>query len=138
MTLLRLNTDPSPQQLRAFALLWLGLLAAAAGWLATRGASHATVGVTAIVAVAIPLAGWAFPRLLRAVFVGLSYATYPIGLVVSAVLLGAVYYLVLTPIGLLARFLGYDPMARRFDPQARSYWIARRPRADLERYFRQS
>jgi hypothetical protein len=138
MTLLRLNTDPSPKQLRAFALLWLGFLAAAAGWLAARGASHTTVGVTAIVAVALPLAGWAFPLVLRAVFVGLSYATYPIGLVVSAVLLGAIYYLVFTPIGLLARLLGYDPMARRFDPQARSYWIARRPRGDLERYFRQS
>jgi ABC-type uncharacterized transport system permease subunit len=118
--------------------VWLGFFAALGGWLAAHGASHAVVGTTAIVALGVPLAGWAFPPLLRIVFVGLSYATYPVGWVVSTVVLCAMYYLVLTPVGLVARLFGYDPLARGFDRQARSYWVARRPREGLEGYFRQS
>ncbi|WP_204840879.1 hypothetical protein [Saccharothrix algeriensis] len=37
-------------------------------------------------------------------------------------LLGALYFLVVTPIGLVARLVR-DPMARRWDENAQSYWI---------------
>ncbi|MBB5120587.1 hypothetical protein [Streptomyces eurocidicus] len=37
-------------------------------------------------------------------------------------LLFAVYYLVVTPVGLVSRRLR-DPLARRWDPRARTYWI---------------
>ncbi len=38
---------------------------------------------------------------MRAVFVGMSYLAWPIGFVVSHVILALVYYLVFTPIGLV-------------------------------------
>ena len=38
-------------------------------------------------------------------------------------LLIAVYYLLVTPAGLLSRLVGRDPLARRWDRGARSYWI---------------
>ena len=47
------------------------------------------------------------------------------------------YYLVLTPIGLIRRISGRDPLHRRFDRDADSYWIARKPASDTKRYFRQ-
>ncbi|MBW2459320.1 MAG: hypothetical protein JRI68_32810 [Deltaproteobacteria bacterium] len=59
-------------------------------------------------------------------------------MVVSTVLLLALYYLVFTPIGLLARLFGYDPMGRRFERQARTYWQPSQPREGVARYFRQS
>jgi len=138
MSLHRLNTDPSPKQLRVFALAWLAFFATAAGMLAWRDASKTTVVVTTIVAVVCPLAGWAFPPLLRRLFIASAYGTYPIGLVVSALLLGAIYALVITPIGLVARLFGYDPMTRKLDARARSYWRRRRRRDSLAGYFRQS
>ena len=78
------------------------------------------------------------PGLMRMVFLGMSYLTWPIGFVVSHVVLALVYYLVLTPIGLLMRLFGYDSMKRRFDPEAPSYWVER-PAAgfDIRRYLRQ-
>lgn len=49
--------------------------------------------------------------------------------VMSPLLLGVVFFLVVTPIGLLIRLTGQSPLRLRFDPAASSYWIARRPPA---------
>jgi hypothetical protein len=35
------------------------------------------------------------------------------------------------------RLFGYDPMHRRFDPAAETYWAKRDEEATVERYFRQ-
>ena len=47
--------------------------------------------------------------------------------VVSPVVLGIMFFLVITPIGLLMRSLGKNPLQLRFDDDARSYWVHRRP-----------
>src|SRR5262249_45291617 len=46
---------------------------------------------------------------------------------VSPVVLGLVYFTTVTPIGLLLRSVGKDPLRLRFDRAAESYWIDRRP-----------
>lgn len=73
----------------------------------------------------------------RALYMGWMYAAFPIGWVVSHLLLAAIFYLVLTPIGLLVRLLSHDPLQRRFEPSAPTYWIVREPSGDVERYFKQ-
>ena len=45
-------------------------------------------------------------------------AAEPIGLALSHVILGAVFYIVFTPVGLVMRLLGKDPLHRRFDRAA--------------------
>ena len=124
MSLLRLNRNPSSRQLIVFGLAWLGLLALAGGryWWRSR---HPAAEITWTLAVVIPLAGLICPRLLRHLYVGLSHATYPIGYVVSHVVLALAYYLVLTPVGLTMRLFRYDPLTRRFEPMAPSYWKPR-------------
>ncbi len=57
-------------------------------------------------------------------------AARPIGWTISHVPIAALYYLVVTPIGLAMRPFGRDPLARRFDPDAQSYWTPRRQEAD--------
>jgi hypothetical protein len=58
--------------------------------------------------------------------------------VVSHVVLAIVYYLVVTPIGLVMRLVGYDAMKRRFDGEATTYWVHRPDNAaDAKSYFRQ-
>ena len=69
------------------------------------------------------------------IYLGMAYAAFPIGLVISHAILAAVYYAVLTPIGLLMHLVGRDPMRRRFDPQAESYWIERKPDEDVQPIF---
>jgi Saxitoxin biosynthesis operon protein SxtJ len=46
----------------------------------------------------------------------------------TRILLGAVFYGVVTPIGLVMRLLGRDPMHRQLDRQGESYRVGRVPR----------
>lgn len=57
--------------------------------------------------------------------------------VTTPLILGAVFYIVISPVGLLRRFGRNDSMARSFDGQAPSYRVPsqQKPRENLERPF---
>lgn len=133
MKLVEINWHPNRSQLRQFGLVALGALPLA-GWI--WGAGPATMaGLTAAGAL-LALVGLAWPPALKPVFVGLSVAAIPIGLVVGEIALAAVYYVVLTPLGLARRTLGRGGLELDFDRQAGSYWQAKRPPRNAESYLR--
>jgi hypothetical protein len=132
-----IERHPSSLQLAVFGLTWLAVFTvwgAVAWW---KMESPWAAGACWSLAVVVPALGLARPGLLRLVYLGMVYATLPVGLVVSYVILAATYYLVLTPIGLGLRLFGYDPMHRHFDRQASTYWAPREEDADTDRVFRQ-
>jgi hypothetical protein len=137
MAVVDINWHPTARELRIFAgLQWLfcGIVA----WYAWK--THAAPGVAAIlcgVSSGVALLGLLAPRAIRPVYVGWMLAVFPIGWVVSHVVLAAVFFLVITPIGATLRLLGHDPLHRRYDRAANTYWIARRDPPDADRYFRQ-
>jgi hypothetical protein len=137
MSLIRIDRNPPPRQLRIFGLIWL-LVFGFLGYMAFRK-SGLTLPVRALwtMAAAIPAVGFVFLPVLRWAYLGLSYATFPIGWVISHLTLALVYFGVITPIGIVMRLGGRDPMARRFDRSATTYWHKRRPKENPERYFRQ-
>ncbi|MCK6431211.1 MAG: SxtJ family membrane protein, partial [Burkholderiaceae bacterium] len=47
--------------------------------------------------------------------------------IVSPIVLGFLFYIVVTPLGLLMRLLGKDPLRLRWDRQSSTYWIERKP-----------
>jgi hypothetical protein len=47
--------------------------------------------------------------------------------IVSPIVLGIMFFLVVTPIGLLMRLFGKDPLRLERDASAGSYWIPREP-----------
>lgn len=136
MSLIPLERNPSRRQLNTFGVVWLAAFAVFGGLALARGSLPWTA-VLWSAAILVPGVGCFVPALLRGVYVGMAWLTLPIGVVVSLTVLAVVYYLVLTPIGLLLRLTGYDPMCRRRDPKAASYWMPRAPADDIRRYFRQ-
>ena len=80
---------------------------------------------------------WVAPALGRRLYVGWMLAAAPAGWTISHLVLGAVFFLVLFPIGWIMRMVGHDPMQRTFDREAPSYWIERDSRSEPARYFRQ-
>ncbi len=48
-------------------------------------------------------------------------------LVVNHFILGLMFFVVITPMAVIARLMGKDLLRLRFDPQAKSYWIPREP-----------
>jgi hypothetical protein len=47
--------------------------------------------------------------------------------IVNPIVMGLLFFLILTPFGLVLRMLGKDPLRRHFDRAASSYWILRTP-----------
>jgi ABC-type uncharacterized transport system permease subunit len=136
MSLVRIERNPSGRQLLVFGIAWLAFFGIA-GHLFWHHGLHLPAVTLLAVAASVPLAGAFGQKIPRLAYVGLSYATYPVGFVASYVVLALVYFLVVTPIGLVMRLLGRDPLSRTFDPRAQSYWIARNEKRTVESYFKQ-
>jgi hypothetical protein len=136
MALIELNTHPSPRQLAVFGgifPLFFGLLG---------GAVYQATGSLVIPVVLWSVAGAVtasfalFKSTRLPIYRGWLRLTFPIGWTISALLLAVTYYAVLTPIGLVMRALGWDPMRRRYDREASSYFRPHR-KVELPHYFRQ-
>ncbi len=80
---------------------------------------------------------YAAPPLRRPIFAAWLALVFPIGWVLSHVLLSIVFYAVVFPTGLALRLFRHDPLRRRFDRRAETYWIQRETRTGARRYFRQ-
>ncbi|MBI3987050.1 MAG: hypothetical protein HY343_09030 [Lentisphaerae bacterium] len=133
MSIISLNLKPTPRQLRQFAalaLIFSGIVGAMALTKHHPEAAQWIWGVGGI----LGISGLILPRLIRPVYLACVVITFPVGFVVSWVLLAAIFGLVLTPIGLLLRLLGRDPLKRRFE-KVESYWIPAEPPLPPRRYF---
>jgi hypothetical protein len=123
--------------LRQFAALWLLFFGGLGLWQAL-GRDRISLGLALTgLALTIGPLGLMKPRLIRPVFVGWMVLTFPISWTLSHVLLGCLFYGLFTPIGLFFRLIGRDSLARRFRPEAASYWAPKPATADVHSYFRQ-
>lgn len=136
MSLLRINTRPNARQLRLFSLGWLCFVGgfAVLQWLKGRHAVAECMGGAALL---VPVVGIVWHDGVRRLYVGLCYATYPIGYVISTVVLCVLFYGVVTPLGLLLRLCGHDPLGKRAAPASASYWRPRERTQSPASYFKQ-
>ncbi len=139
--MMKIDLNPRPAVLRQFA--WFALLGLPAiAWLVLRLAgafswSHWSLWAAAGIAVlqlGAFLAGAAGPT--RWLFVGLTVIALPIGFVLSQILMAVVFYLVVTPIGLVFRTMGRDVLGRRPAPNQASFWHDRGPQRPRTSYFK--
>jgi hypothetical protein len=128
---------PPPPSNRSFGTLFVAVFAIVGVVVVWRGGSYA-VGWFALsaltLAVTLVRPAWLAP--LNRAWMRLARVLERI---VSPVVLGVMYYALLAPVGIAMRWAGRDPMKRRFDAEAASYWEARTPPgpdpADLPRQF---
>jgi len=137
MAMIEFNKDPSRRDLAVFGMLF-GLFFAAAGTVAlwqfeAPQVAYWVWGVAGTVTVVF----WMAPPVRKPLYLGWMYAVLPIGWTVSHLLLALIYFFVVTPIGLVMRVFGYDPLHRRLDRSAKTYWRPRARQTDPKRYFRQ-
>jgi hypothetical protein len=120
----------------------LGAIPAVVLVLLGLGAGRLSPGVGlaagAILGTSLGITVGGLPRLGGRIYRAWLAASRPIGWTVSFLLLAFVFYAILTPTGLLMRLTGRDPMERRIDRDAPTYWKRRTPVHDSRRYFRQS
>jgi hypothetical protein len=134
MALLEVNWTPGRRELRQFAGAWVFFFALMAVY--GRG-PHPTLSVVTGAVAAAGLVGLLRPGLLRPAYVLLMSLAVPIGWIVSHVILAAVYFALMTPIGHCMRLCGYDPLRRTFDRSTATYWSPHDSEGDPARYFKQ-
>jgi hypothetical protein len=77
------------------------------------------------------------PSLVRWLFIAATVVAFPIGWVVTHLVLAIMFYLILTPVSLFFRARKRDALSLARKPAGDTYWIERKPNADPARYFKQ-
>jgi hypothetical protein len=131
-----LDLHPTDRMLRQFAGAWLLVFSglAANQWL-MRGHARTAIALVGI-ALVIGVAGLLRPRLVRWLFVAATVLAFPIGWVVSQVMLVVLFIGVVTPVALLFKVQRRDRLARKRSAQS-SYWKPKTAMDDVRRYLRQ-
>ena len=83
--------------------------------------------------------GILLPRALKYIYIGWMSLAMVLGFIVSNVLLTLFFFVVITPIGLIARLSGKDFLRLKIDHAANSYWLSResKPAKSATDYDRQ-
>ena len=119
MTVVRLPSN------RSFGLTFtvvFALLASLSWWRHSAAAPWLAALAALFLAITLIRADWLLP---------LNRAWMRFGLllnaIVSPVVLGVLFFGVFTPVGMVMRVMRRDPMRRKWEVAARSYWIMREP-----------
>jgi hypothetical protein len=128
---------PPPRTLRQFAGLWLVCLAALAAWQGFVEGNRTAALVLGALALTVGPLGLLRPQAVRPLFVGWTVLAFPIGWLVTKVVLVLLFYGLFTPVGLVFKLIGRDALARRIEPDRESYWAPKAAPAGVRSYFRQ-
>jgi hypothetical protein len=128
---------PSDKTLRQFAGIWIvffGGIAAYQGYFRERMTIALALGSLAAV---VGLLGLAAPRAIRPIYVGWMVAAFPIGWVVSHLILALIFYGLFTPLATLFRLMGRDALHRKPRQGVDSYFVPKTTPVDPASYLRQ-
>lgn len=124
-----MTTPPSaitPSTERKFGFFFAGVFALLSAWLWWLNHNAFFVAL-AVLSATLLLSTIFSPNLLR----GLNRAWFRLGMmlntIVSPVVMGVIFFFVITPYALVMRLFGRDLLKRSYDPDATSYWIDRTP-----------
>ena len=110
---------------RSFGLVFAGFFALVGFWPLFGGEAPRNWALG--LGVLFLLLAFAAPKLLTP----LNKVWFKFGLllhhIVNPLIMALMFFVVITPIGLLMRLSGKDPLRLRFDREAKSYWIPRDP-----------
>lgn len=114
---------------REFGLVVGGVLTLLSGWWIYRGKFSSAAQITLPLGALLLLLGFVWPKALVWPNRGWMLLAEGLSFVTTRIILGIVFFLIMTPIGLVKRWSGWDPLNRRSGRGA-SYW---RPYSERQR-----
>ena len=127
----------SARDLRKFGLMVGGVFAVLGGLMLLRHKAHYPYFLWP--GAVLVLFGAILPRALKWIYIAWMSVAFVLGFVMAHVILTLLFFLVITPIGLVARLMGKDFLSLKLDRAAKSYWIPREKKpksaADYSRQF---
>lgn len=110
---------------RSFGLVFTLALAAIGLWPMKSGAGPRWWAL--VLSALFLLAGLFAPRVLAPLNRAWTQLGLLLGRVMTPIVMGIIFFLVITPMALLGRLRGRDPLRLKKEPEAASYWIERQP-----------
>ena len=132
-----LPLNPSDRTLRQFAGLCIAFFGGFAVWQYLGHSRTEFALVLAVLAITIGPLGLVFPRAVKPIFVAWLTLAFPIGWIVSRVLLMVLFWGVLTPIAVVTRLAGRDVLGLRRRSEVTTYWTPKEQPLGIRSYFRQ-
>ncbi len=114
---------PHPMTDRVFGVFVGGVLSVISVWPVIFNKPHKSGLLT--VAVTLVILGLVSPSLLKWPKTIWLFITHKISVVVNFLLLSIMFFAVVTPVALFFRLIGRDPLNRKLDGKALSYWVPR-------------
>lgn len=131
-----LPLKPSPRMLREFSALWIVFFCGVALWQWFGRDHHTLALIYGGLAVTLGPIGLVAPAVMRPIFIAWLAAAFPIGWVVSRVLLLILFFGVITPIAAIFRMMGRDVLSVR-RRSIDTYWTPKPQPGGPASYFRQ-
>ena len=137
MAIINLNLQPTGSQLKWFGLMVLVFFLILGGILRYLDPAGGISIVLWSVGVIIALVYYLITPLRLLIYKLWMYVFFPIGWVISNLIFVIVYFVVLTPIGLIMKILRRDVLQERRTADVASNWKQHTNVDDIKRYFRQ-
>ena len=137
MTWSDISINPRSRALRQFAGAWLVFFVAVGTYRYLKLGQHQAGPVLGGIGIVIGGLGLLKPAAVRWLFVVCMVVVFPMGWLVSNLMLALMFYGIITPIGLLFRIKGRDLLCRKPAPDRPSFWTLKQTPRDMRSYFRQ-
>lgn len=133
MKLVEINWAPSTRQLRQFGVVCIFVLPLL-GWLWNVGTSG--LAVMLFVGSVVAILSFAWPPIVKPIFVGLMLVAAPVGMVVGELAMLLIFLGIFLPISLIFRLIGRDALRLKIDKNASTYWQPKSEPKHVSSYYR--
>ena len=120
--MIELDLKPDNSKLRSFGIISALFFGAWALWFYYGFGLETTSLIFALISTYSIFSSAFFPKIITPLFIGLSFIAYPIGFVVSNLILFVIFFLLFVPIGLVLRLTGNDVLEKSFSSKT-SAWV---------------
>lgn len=120
---------------REFGLIVGGIFALLGGWWLYRGKLTSVAQIMAPLGLLLVMLGLLFPKSLIYPNKAWMLLAEVLAFVSTRIILGIVFFFIVTPIGFIKRLMGWDPLSRRARSSGESHWKPYSERQRDPRHF---
>lgn len=133
---MKINRDK--KQIRTFGFGAAVILTTLALWNFYKGSPTSPV-IFLVIGIILGILALFFPSAIKPVYIVFMKVAHILGWINTRILLAFIFYVILTPIGLIMRIFGKDFLDESIDPARKSYWVTKERKGfnknDYEREF---
>ena len=131
----QISTSATTQKLRQFGLLVGIVLSAIGSWQLYRQIYPTARVALWVVGGFLFTGGLLLPKVLKPLYILWMLLAHMLSWINTRIILGLIFYLIFTPMGLIMRLIQRDSLQRKIDQEIDSYWVYREKPKNIKEHF---